>query len=189
MDEEFFSRKFSSKVFRRGSRMQFWPVCWENLVRSLRKSFNFSTCLFVYLHFFHLWFDWSWKFPFKKLFWTRKMSSPQNSRKKNLLEVQKLLCSNSQKSCRNVLIKIFFCFKVPSGQLKCSFQNPAAKFSPGVSKSLPQCRIENIGNFFFQKSSSSEICSGHLDRNFDIPTEKKAESPTVVRPDSGKRVI
>ena len=71
--------------------------------------------------------------------------------KKNLLKVQKLLCSNSQKSCRNVLIKVFFCFKVPSGQLKCSFENPAAKFSPGVSKSLPQCRIENFKKLFFQK--------------------------------------
>ena len=52
MEDGFFSRKSSWQFFRRGSRMQFWPVCWENLVRSLRKSFNFSTCLFVYLQFF-----------------------------------------------------------------------------------------------------------------------------------------
>ena len=71
--------------------------------------------------------------------------------KKKFAKIQKLLCWNSQKSCRNVLNKIFFCFKVPSGQLKCSFENPAAKFSPGVSKSLPQCRIESFKELFFQK--------------------------------------
>ena len=93
--------------------------------------------------------------------------------KKNLLKVQKLLCSNSQKTCRNVLNKIFFCFKVPSWQLKCNFENPASKLSPGVSKSLLQCRIENFRKLFFQKIFPSELCSGHLDRNFDVPTEKK----------------
>ena len=44
----FFKKK---TIFRWGSRMHFWPVCWENLVRSLRNSFTFSTCVFVYLHF------------------------------------------------------------------------------------------------------------------------------------------
>ena len=47
-----FSRKVSWQFFHRGSRMQFRPVCWEYLVRSLRNSFTFSTCLFVYLQFF-----------------------------------------------------------------------------------------------------------------------------------------
>ena len=33
------------------------------------------------------------------------------------------------------------------------------------------------------------MCFGHLDRNFDVPTEKKiVESPIVVAADSGKRV-
>ena len=107
---------------------------------------------------------------------------------KNLLKVQNLLSSNSQKSCRNKLNKIFFCFKVPSWQLKCNFENPAANLSPGVSKSLPQSRIENFRNFF-QKVFSSELCSEHSDRNFDVPTEKKnLEKPIVVRADSGKSV-
>ena len=70
---------------------------------------------------------------------------------KNLLKVQNLLCSNSQIFCRNVLKKNYLRFKVPSGQLKCSFENPAAKFSPGVSKSLPQSRLENFKKLFFKK--------------------------------------
>ena len=110
--------------------------------------------------------------------------------KKNLLKVQKLFCSNSQKSCRNVLKKNYLCFKVPSGQLRCSFENPAARFSPAVSKSLPQFRKETLGNFFFQKLFPSELRSGHLDSNFDVPTEKKiVKSPIVVRADSGKKVL
>ena len=68
-----FSRKNSRQFFRRGSRKQFWPVCWENFVRNLRNSFTFSTCLFVYLHFFDLWFNWLWKLSLKKLIWTRKV--------------------------------------------------------------------------------------------------------------------
>ena len=33
------------------------------------------------------------------------------------------------------------------------------------------------------------MCSGHRDRNFDVPTEKKfVEGPIVVRADSGKSV-
>ena len=108
---------------------------------------------------------------------------------KNLLKVQNLLSSNSQKFCRNVLNKIFsFCFKVPSWQLKCNFENPAANLSPGVSKSLPQSRIENFRKLF-QKIFSSELCSEHSDRNFDVPTGKQiVEKPIVVRADSGKSV-
>ena len=47
-----FSRKNSRQFFRRGSRMQFWPVCWENFVRSLRNCFTLSNCFFVYSHIF-----------------------------------------------------------------------------------------------------------------------------------------
>ena len=108
--------------------------------------------------------------------------------KKNLLKVQKLLCSNSQKSCRNVLIKVFFCSKVPSGQLKCSFENPAVTFSPGVSKNLPKSGKENVRKKFFSKNYSSERCSGLVDGSFDVPAEKKAENPISVRTDSGKKV-
>ena len=39
---------------------------WENL------SISQPVYLFIYI-FFDLWFNWSWIFPFKKLFWTRKM--------------------------------------------------------------------------------------------------------------------
>ena len=33
------------------------------------------------------------------------------------------------------------------------------------------------------------MCSGHRDRNFNVPTEKKiVKSPIVIQADSGKRV-
>ena len=84
--------------------------------------------------------------------------------------------------------KIYLRFKVPSGQLRCSFENPAAKVSRRVSKRLPQIRIENFRKLF-QKIFSSELCCEHSDRNFDVPTEKKiVEKPIVVRADSVKSV-
>ena len=84
--------------------------------------------------------------------------------------------------------KIYLRFKVPSGQLKRNFEKPATKFSPGVSKGLPQSRLEKFKKLF-SKNFSSEMCSGHLNRNFDVPTEKKiVKIPNVVRADSGKSV-
>ena len=107
---------------------------------------------------------------------------------KKLLKFQNLLSSNSQKSCRNVLNKNYLWFRVPSGQLRCSFEKPAAKFPRRVSKSLPQSRLGNFRKLF-QKVFSSELCSEHSDRNFDVRTEKKiVEKPIVVRADSGKSV-
>ena len=84
-----------------------------------------------------------------------------------------MLCLSSQKSFRNVLNKKYYCSTVPSGQLKCSFENPAVTFSPGVSKNLPKSGKENVRKKFFSKNYSSERCSGLVDGSFDVPAEKK----------------
>ena len=74
MDEGFFSGNFSWKFFRRGSRMQLWPVLLRKSCQKSEKFFHFLnlfTCLFTY--FFDLRFNWSWELSLKKLIWTRKM--------------------------------------------------------------------------------------------------------------------
>ena len=107
---------------------------------------------------------------------------------KNLLKSKTCSAQIHKNFAETFWTKNYLCFKVPSGQLKRSFEEPAAKFSPGVWKSLSQNGIENFRKIF-SKNFSSELCSGHLDRNFDVHTEKKiVKSPIVVRADSGKRV-
>ena len=49
MEEGTFSWKISWHFFRRWSRMQFWPDCWENLAKSLRNSLSLSQ----FVHFFN----------------------------------------------------------------------------------------------------------------------------------------
>ena len=119
------------------------PEVWEILFHFL-KLFIF----FIYICFYPMIYLIIKTFSRKVTLYTENVMSTKLP-KNFLLKVQKLLCSKSQNSCGNLLKRNCFFFKVPSGQLKCSFENPVGNSSPGVSKNHTQSRIENFKKLFF----------------------------------------
>ena len=167
--------------------MQFWPDFRESFAWSLRISLSLSRIVYLFLDVCF----WPMIYLIIKTFSRKVTLDTENVMstklpKKNLLNVQKLLCSKSQNSCGNLLNKNWFFFKVPSWQLKCSFENPAGKSSPGVSKNHTQSRIENVRKLFFLKFFPREGVLDTLTAILTSPLKRNAASPIFVRADSGK---